>query len=56
MSSSRITKIRDRKSEVPDDFLNEMHKWSLECKWDTLKKIIVQLLSLECDKRKEIFI
>ncbi|XP_028047301.1 probable cytochrome P450 49a1 [Monomorium pharaonis] len=26
----RIAKIRDRKHEVPDDFLNEMHKWSLE--------------------------
>ncbi|XP_012223918.2 probable cytochrome P450 49a1 [Linepithema humile] len=26
----RIAKIRNHKSEVPDDFLNEMHKWSLE--------------------------
>lgn len=26
----RISKIRDEKCEVPDDFLNEMHKWSLE--------------------------
>ncbi|KAL6258761.1 hypothetical protein P5V15_010709 [Pogonomyrmex californicus] len=26
----RIAKIRDQKLEVPDDFLNEMHKWSLE--------------------------
>ncbi|XP_053995884.1 probable cytochrome P450 49a1 isoform X2 [Hylaeus anthracinus] len=26
----RITKIRDANDEVPDDFLNEIHKWSLE--------------------------
>ncbi|XP_026673474.1 probable cytochrome P450 301a1, mitochondrial [Ceratina calcarata] len=28
----RIKKIRDEKNEVPNDFLNEVHKWSLECK------------------------
>ncbi|KOX77763.1 putative cytochrome P450 49a1 [Melipona quadrifasciata] len=26
----RIKKIRDEDDEVPDDFLNEIHKWSLE--------------------------
>ncbi|KAL0111389.1 hypothetical protein PUN28_012939 [Cardiocondyla obscurior] len=26
----RIAKILDRKQEVPDNFLNELHKWSLE--------------------------
>ncbi|XP_075234243.1 putative cytochrome P450 49a1 [Lycorma delicatula] len=26
----RIRKIRDNKNEVPNDFLNEIHKWSLE--------------------------
>ncbi|RZF38821.1 hypothetical protein LSTR_LSTR000524 [Laodelphax striatellus] len=26
----RIRKIRDHNSEVPDDFLNEIHKWGLE--------------------------
>ncbi|XP_026666507.1 probable cytochrome P450 301a1, mitochondrial isoform X2 [Ceratina calcarata] len=26
----RIKKIRDEKNEVPNDFLNEVHKWSLE--------------------------
>ncbi|XP_029174794.1 probable cytochrome P450 49a1 isoform X1 [Nylanderia fulva] len=26
----RIARIRDGKHEVPNDFLNEMHKWSLE--------------------------
>ncbi|XP_020300797.1 probable cytochrome P450 49a1 [Pseudomyrmex gracilis] len=26
----RIAKIQNQKNEVPDDFLNEMHKWSLE--------------------------
>ncbi|XP_029039888.1 probable cytochrome P450 301a1, mitochondrial [Osmia bicornis bicornis] len=26
----RIRKIRDKNDEVPDDFLNEIHKWSLE--------------------------
>ncbi|XP_015437179.1 PREDICTED: probable cytochrome P450 301a1, mitochondrial [Dufourea novaeangliae] len=26
----RISKIRDENDEVPDDFLNEVHKWSLE--------------------------
>nr|XP_003703365.1 PREDICTED: probable cytochrome P450 49a1 [Megachile rotundata] len=26
----RIRKIRDENDEVPDDFLNEVHKWSLE--------------------------
>ncbi|CAL7945298.1 unnamed protein product [Xylocopa violacea] len=26
----RIDKIRDENDEVPDDFLNEIHKWSLE--------------------------
>ncbi|XP_072746303.1 probable cytochrome P450 49a1 isoform X1 [Anoplolepis gracilipes] len=26
----RIAKIRDKKHEVPNDFLNELHKWSLE--------------------------
>lgn len=29
--TSRIKKIRDEDDEVPDDFLNEIHKWSLEC-------------------------
>jgi hypothetical protein len=28
----RIKKIRDNDLEVPEDFLNEIHKWSLECK------------------------
>lgn len=28
----RIKKIKNRDQEVPDDFLNEIHKWSLECK------------------------
>ncbi|XP_076380700.1 putative cytochrome P450 301a1, mitochondrial isoform X3 [Megalopta genalis] len=27
----RISAIRDENNEVPDDFLNEVHKWSLEC-------------------------
>ncbi|OAD61457.1 putative cytochrome P450 49a1 [Eufriesea mexicana] len=26
----RIGKIRDKNDEVPDDFMNEIHKWSLE--------------------------
>ncbi|XP_076231363.1 putative cytochrome P450 49a1 [Calliopsis andreniformis] len=26
----RIANIRDQKDEVPDDFLNEIHKWALE--------------------------
>ncbi|XP_076665096.1 putative cytochrome P450 301a1, mitochondrial isoform X2 [Andrena cerasifolii] len=26
----RVAKIRDENDEVPDDFLNEIHKWSLE--------------------------
>lgn len=26
----RIAKLRDQNHEVPDDFLNELHKWSLE--------------------------
>lgn len=29
---SRISKLRDDNCEVPADFLNELHKWSLECK------------------------
>lgn len=28
----RIKKIKNINQEVPDDFLNEIHKWSLECK------------------------
>ena len=27
----RIYKIRNQDLEVPEDFLNEIHKWSLEC-------------------------
>ncbi|KAF3430356.1 LOW QUALITY PROTEIN: hypothetical protein E2986_11633 [Frieseomelitta varia] len=30
--TSRIKKIRDEDDEVPNDFLNEIHKWSLELK------------------------
>lgn len=37
-SLCRISKIRDEKYEMPDDFLNEMHKWSLECKFSLLEK------------------
>lgn len=29
----RIKKIKNSNQEVPDDFLNEIHKWSLECKF-----------------------
>lgn len=25
--------MRDENQETPDDFLNEIHKWSLECKF-----------------------
>lgn len=25
--------IRDKKLEMPEDYLNEIHKWSLECKY-----------------------
>ncbi|XP_034243993.1 uncharacterized protein LOC117646843 isoform X4 [Thrips palmi] len=28
---TRIRKLRDSKGEVPADFVNEIHKWSLEC-------------------------
>lgn len=28
----RIKSIRDSNLEMPPDFLNEIHKWSLECK------------------------
>ncbi|XP_026681996.1 probable cytochrome P450 49a1 [Diaphorina citri] len=28
----RIKSLRDENSELPSDFLNEIHKWSLECK------------------------
>lgn len=38
-SFRRIARIRDRKHEVPNDFLNEMHKWSLECKYNNIDKI-----------------
>ena len=29
----RAQKVRNSNLEVPDDFLNEIHKWSLECKY-----------------------
>jgi len=38
-SFRRIARIRNRKHEVPNDFLNEMHKWSLECKCNEIDKI-----------------
>lgn len=28
----RCENLRDDKMELPDDFDNEIHKWSLECK------------------------
>lgn len=28
---SSIKLLQDLKGEMPDDFLNELHKWSLEC-------------------------
>lgn len=34
MSFSRIKKIRDDQLEVPGTFLNELHRWSLECKYN----------------------
>jgi len=32
----RCRAIRDSRLEVPSDFLNEIHKWSLECKYNRL--------------------
>jgi len=30
----KMRKLRDPKTlELPNDFLNELHKWSLECKY-----------------------
>jgi len=29
----RAQNVRNSNLEVPDDFLNEIHKWSLECKY-----------------------
>lgn len=31
---SRIKQIRDGQLEVPGTFLNELHRWSLECKYN----------------------
>lgn len=40
----RIKKIKNNHQEVPDDFLNEIHKWSLECK---LQRICLMLIHIK---------
>lgn len=31
----RVNEMRDANNELPDDFLHELYKWALECKYLT---------------------
>jgi hypothetical protein len=36
LETFRIPSLMDSKSELPEDFKNELHKWALECKKNKL--------------------
>lgn len=44
----RIKLLSGSKGEMPDDFLNELHKWSLECKYSpsVLKDALTSLVCI----------
>lgn len=35
--------MKDERDEMPSDFDNEIHKWSLECMYIKLKKVCVNI-------------
>lgn len=34
----RLHEMRDANNELPDDFLHELYKWALECKYELFYK------------------